>query len=261
MVYKTVEIMPEVTLICDRGANIYVVEGQNSALVIDTGHGYYNLRSKVEEITHKPLTAIYTHGHIDHAFGGHYFDRVYMNREDLPVYDAHFKFKAEVRLNPPEDLKLSDEELDEWLNARPEIDYISVGDIIDLGAVQLEIISLKGHTPGSIGLLDRKHRILFSGDGLNNHIWMQLAESSTLEEYLEILNGTDGYLKDFDIICNGHSPEPLPNSFVKEMKLTLSDLIAGAEGEIYTNPIASGMIYRRNGCEVVYMPDKIRKIK
>lgn len=261
MKYETVEIMPEVTLIRDKNTNIYVVESKTSALVIDTGYGLLNLKSKVEEITDKPVTAVvFTHGHNDHAFGGHYFDRVLMHKDEIPVFERHCDIrKPQIGKILAGEYNLSSEELDKWLEAKPEIDFISVGDIVDLGDVQLEVISLKGHTPGSIGLLDRKHRILFSGDGLNNHIWMQLAESSTLEEYLEVLNSTDRYLKDFDIICNGHSMEPLPLAFVDELKMTLSDLIGGAAGEPYNNPVASGMIYNRNGCEVVYAPDKIRK--
>lgn len=157
MKYETVEIMPEVTLIRDKNTNIYVVESKTSALVIDTGYGLLNLKSKVEEITDKPVTAVvFTHGHNDHAFGGHYFDKVYMHKDEMPVFERHCSVrKPQIRENLAGEYNLSPDEL----------------------------------------------------------------------------------------------------------KMTLSDLISGAAGEPYNNPVASGMIYTRNGCEVVYAPDKIRKVK
>ncbi len=250
------EIMPEVTLIRDKDTNIFVVEGKTKALVIDTGYGLLDLRSRVEEITGKPAIVVFTHGHIDHAFGGHHFEGVYMNEADIPIFEEHSQFRQNQTV---EESGLSIEDLELWKNAKPKkIDFISAGDFIDIGENKLEVISLKGHTPGSIGFLDRKHRILFSGDGLINHIWLHIPHSSTIDEYLVTLDALDKYLPDFDIICNGHAEKPLPAAFLDEMKLTLKELLNGAVGQIYTNPIFSGMIYIRNGCEVVYLPEKIK---
>lgn len=254
MSYEVVEIMPEVTLVKDIGTNIYVVEGNTKALVIDTGNGYFNLRKQVEEITGKPVIVVFTHGHIDHAFGGHHFDGVYMNQADFYIFEEHSQYRQFTKVEG-----ISNEDLELWRNAMPKkIDFVLPGDFFDIGENKLEIISLKGHTPGSIGILDRKHRILFAGDGLNNNIWMHLPHSSTIEEYLETLEALDKYKPDFDLICNGHAEKPLPATFLDEMKLTLKDLLNGAVGQPYHNPVASGMIYNRNGCEVIYSPEKIR---
>ncbi len=254
MSYEVIEIMPEVTLVKDIGTNIYVVEGKTKALVIDTGNGYFNLGKQVEEITSKPAIVVLTHGHIDHAFGGHYFDGVYINQADLPIFEEHSQFRQFTKVEG-----ISNNDLELWRNAKPKkIDFISAGDFFDIGENKLEVISLKGHTPGSIGILDRKHRILFSGDGLINHIWLHIPHSSTIEEYLITLEALNKYLPDFDIICNGHSEKPLRATFLEEMKLSLKDLLNGAEGQTYNNPIFSGMIYKCNGCEVVYLPEKIR---
>lgn len=259
MGYEFIEIMPEVTLIKDNGTNIYLVEGRDRALVIDSGYGMLNLREAIQERTDKPLLNVLTHGHIDHAFGAHYFDKVYINKEEVPVYEEHYMFKKYQAYEAASGL--SAKEFVEWQTAKVEdFEYISPGKLFDLGDNELEVISLKGHTPGSIGILDRKHRILFSGDAVINHIWMQLPHSSSIEEYQKTLNSLDCYLGDFDDICNGHSQQPLPVSFIGNMKLTLGELLKGAVGTTYTTQIpgADGMIFRFNGCEVVYNQNKIR---
>ncbi len=259
MGYEFVEVMPEVTLIKDNGTNIYLIEGRDRALVIDTGYGQLDLRKKLQELTQKPLLAVLTHGHIDHAFGAHYFDKVYFNKDDLSVYEEHYMFKKYQPYDAASGL--SAQEFEEWQTAKVEdFEYISPGKLFNLGDNELEVISLKGHTPGSIGILDRKHGILFSGDAVINHIWMQLPHSYSIEEYLKTLNSIDCYLGDFDIICNGHSQQPLPVSFIGNMKLTLGELLKGAVGTTYTTQIqgADGMLFKSNGCEIVYNPNKIR---
>lgn len=261
MTYNTIEIMPEVTLIQENDVCIYLVEGQSSAIVIDTGYGLLNLKQKVEEITKNPLVVVLTHGHIDHAFGGHYFEKVYISKDEIPVYEKHTDLKKQmVNDDISETYGLTREKLEDWCRAKPEkIEFVAQGNTFDIGGNVLEIISLKGHTPGSIGILDRKHRILFSGDGVINHVWMQLPESGTIEEYLETLSSLDTYLNDFDFICTGHRQQPLQAAFINEMKLTLADLLEGAVGIPYDNPIAGGMLYKRKGCEVVYQPDRVKK--
>jgi glyoxylase-like metal-dependent hydrolase (beta-lactamase superfamily II) len=44
------------------------------------------------------------------------------------------------------------------------------GDTLKAGCYKFEVIDLSGHTPGQIGLYEKKHRILFSGDHLLHKI-------------------------------------------------------------------------------------------
>ncbi len=260
--YNIIEIMPEVTLIEDFSVNIYVVEGKDSAIVIDTGYGVRNLKKAVEEIVKdKPLTVVYTHGHIDHAFGGHYFDKVYMSRDEMPVYERHTQRKSTMEERIAKEYGVTHEGFEVWRDSRPQkIEFIAPGHIFDIGGNTLEVISLRGHTPGSIGLIDKKHRILFSGDGLNNHIWMQLVESTTLEEYFQTLKAVEPFRKEFDMIHMGHQRDPKPEAFIDVLEQAVKDLLEGAVGIPYNNPIASvnGLIYKREDSEVVYDPARIR---
>jgi hydroxyacylglutathione hydrolase len=46
--------------------NMYLLEGREKALLIDTGWGAGNLRALVEKLTSKPVIVTNTHGHLDH---------------------------------------------------------------------------------------------------------------------------------------------------------------------------------------------------
>ena len=59
---------------------MYLLEGDEKALLIDTGYGAENLREYVEKLTSKPILVVNTHYHPDHAAGNGEFEAVYMNR-------------------------------------------------------------------------------------------------------------------------------------------------------------------------------------
>ena len=65
---------------------------------------------------------------------------------------------------------------------------LTEGDVFDLGGLFLEVYELPGHTPGGIVLLDRKDRILFSGDSILEQTWMQLPECLPMEQFLASLD-------------------------------------------------------------------------
>ena len=69
------------------------------------------------------------------------------------------------------------------------------GDFIPVGEYNFEIIDLKGHTPGIVGLYEREHKILFCGD----HILGKITPNITFWgfEYGDIL-GT--YLNSLDLV-------------------------------------------------------------
>ncbi len=56
-----------------------------------------------------------------------------------------------------------------------EIKPLDAGEIIEIGAYKFEIIALPGHTPGQIGLYEKDHQILFSGDHVLDDITPNVA--------------------------------------------------------------------------------------
>lgn len=137
--------------------NCYIVYSDklHEALVIDPA---FEL-NKIEELLgdYKLTNIILTHGHIDHIY-------------EAPVLKAKYGAKIFCGIGDREVLK--DRSLyapygilPQCENREYEIDrYLEDGEVFDFGEYSFEVLSLKGHTPGGIGLLC--DGILFSGDVL-----------------------------------------------------------------------------------------------
>lgn len=184
-----------VWLMDDSGeATGYLVCGEKKAVVIDTMNGIADVHAVVREITGLPLTVVNTHGHCDHIFGNIYFDcDCYLHPDDANIANEHMQFPDFMKLCETKKLEM------------PPFKAIYNGDIIDLGGLTLEAISLPGHTPGSICLLLKEKRILFTGDSINHHLWMQLEESLPLRTFLENLNKISWVTEKADKILHGHA--------------------------------------------------------
>lgn len=207
-----------ITLLDDNGeSTCYVVRGTERALVIDTANGYADIRAHARELTDLPLTVVNTHGHIDHVLGNVYFDEAYLHPADRALHDAAFAYPEVKAAMATYGLKPC--------TLKP----LAVGQVFDLGGgLALETIALEGHTAGSIGLLDRKHRILFTGDGLNSHLWMQLPESLPLEALIAMLERVEAtYRKTYDHILTGHAKGLEPADTTERLLACAKDLAAG----------------------------------
>ena len=58
---------------------MFLIEGDEKAMLIDTGAGIGDLKAQVEKLTDKPLIVVNTHGHVDHTGGNMQFDEVWMD--------------------------------------------------------------------------------------------------------------------------------------------------------------------------------------
>ena len=210
------EIRPGIFLM-DEGheATGYLVVGKERACVIDTMNGYNDLNAAVRKLTDKPLTVVNTHGHPDHIFGNVYFREAFMNPKDLEL--------ARMFTESPEYLKI----LEEKGGTFPPFRDIFPGEIIDLGGRTLEVFALPGHTPGGILLLLREDRILFTGDSVNHHLWMQLEGCLSLRAYLKELDRII-FLEDrADIILHGHARDADDISLLRCLRNGVKEICEG----------------------------------
>ena len=188
------EVRPGIYLMDEaHEATGYLVVGRERACMIDTMNGYQDLSEAVRKITDKPVTVVNTHGHPDHIFGNIYFAEAFLHPDDRELArqfaeDPEFAaFCAEKGL------------------VMPPFRDIHPGDAIDLGGRTLEVFSLPGHTRGGILLLLREDRILFTGDSINHHLWMQLDGCLPMCAFLRELDRVMFLQERADIILHGHA--------------------------------------------------------
>ena len=214
------EVRPGIFLLDEaHEATGYLVVGKEKACVIDTMIGYNDLYSAVRKLTDKPLTVVNTHGHPDHIYGNVYFDEAWMDPKDREL--------AESFLDEPEFV----EECRKRGASMPPFRDLFPGDVIDLGGRTLEVFELPGHTPGGILLLLREDRILFTGDSVNHHLWMQLDGCLPLHEFVRELDRVM-FLEDrADVILHGHARDTDDISLLRCLRDGVQEICDGKTAE------------------------------
>ena len=133
--------------------NMYLLEGKEKALLIDTGWGAGNLRGYVEKLTDKPIIVVNTHYHPDHAGGNGEFEEVYMS-EGEKIDETSLKGKLPCNIS-----KLP--------HPNYHKKYLKDNDTIELGERSVKVIDvLPAHCNSSLFFFDETHGMFFCGDEL-----------------------------------------------------------------------------------------------
>ncbi len=168
-------------------ATCYLVIGNSSALLIDTGYGAGNIRAVVEKLTDLPITIALTHAHPDHAGGAFYFDKVYLAKADNNLF-----FKLLLTKPVRTRLLLSSPASKTGLNkksickASRKTKFIPLEDgyIFDLGGKEITTMLTPGHTKGSAVFVDKTAGIIFTGDNVNTGLWMFVPGGVSIEDWI-----------------------------------------------------------------------------
>jgi glyoxylase-like metal-dependent hydrolase (beta-lactamase superfamily II) len=183
--FKSTLIAPGTWQILSDGDYCYLVEGDNEALMIDCGYGAGNIREYAQSLTEKPIkNVVNTHYHFDHTANDAYFDCAYMSADT--VANATIPGPSFEGINFPQDY--------------PKV-VIGEGYKFDLGNRELEVFEIPNHTPGGIALLDRRERILFSGDEIIMDKNVTLNCSVT--QFEQNMSKIAAHRSEFDKLCGG----------------------------------------------------------
>jgi len=169
---------------------MYLIVGDEKALLFDTGYGIIDIQSLIKTITDKPVTVVLGHGHIDHANGAYQFDEVYLREPDFELCREHTgpEFRENIYHRLEEAGIKPDFDKDTWINSGAcNLKPLETGTIFDLGGLHVEVIDMAGHTGGSIGILVTERRILIDSDSANSHCWMFMPQSLSISEYITML--------------------------------------------------------------------------
>jgi hydroxyacylglutathione hydrolase len=260
--FKLTQIKENVWRISDGDIdNIYLIIGRDSALLIDSGIGAANLARFVKSITTRPVIIVNTHSHPDHSGSNHQFSKVHAHQDDFDM----LKFfgtqamrtntiKAMVRDPLPDSLIFNVTDTLYY----PQLSPIKEGHVFDLGGREIEVIHVPGHTPGSICLLDRQDKSLYTGDNDNTLVWLHPQDALPLEIYLKSLNKLRQRWKDFTTLYPGHG-DPIDKEFIDEQIACAEQIIAGkCEGKPYDSFVGKGLVCGFKRAQIVYDPAKIK---
>lgn len=136
----------------------YLLAGSERALLFDSGPGVRDLRPLARKLTRLPILALPSHLHFDHVGNLGRFDELLLR--DLPALRAQ-AHDGELRLGREQFLGFVEG------FARPTLRvtrWVPPGAAIDLGGRRLTMLSVPGHTPDSVVILDRDRNHLYAGD-------------------------------------------------------------------------------------------------
>ena len=270
-----VEIAPKTWLVSEyKLVNTYLVEGTERAILIDGGAGLGDLAADVRALTDKPIDVVVTHGDGDHTAAAGCFGKAYMHPLDknrgemfkaMGDTRAMAKFMVTTR-GPVRNPETPVEELLALVPAEPLPDpvyeYVEEGHVFDLGGRTLEVILTPGHSDGSICLLDKENRLLFTGDACNDRL---LVTGDDLKAGLQ--TSYDSFKKmwareaEFDYICQGHDAlDKSDKSFITDYIEAIDLLLAGkVEGVPTTDAMHSGTMYKHGKVMVWYKLNMFNK--
>jgi glyoxylase-like metal-dependent hydrolase (beta-lactamase superfamily II) len=160
----------------------YLITGERSAVLFDTGMGIGDIRKVTSEITKPPITVLNSHTHFDHVGGNWQFADVLAMDTDFTRRNTQgSRDDAQSDIGPSEICGALPAGFDpKTYETRPWkiAGYRHDGDRIDLGGRTLEIIATPGHTPDAICLLDRANGLLFTGDTYyRGTVWLYRPET------------------------------------------------------------------------------------
>ena len=184
---------------------LYLIEGEDKAVLIDAGTNIPKLDRIVKRITKKPVSLLLTHGHGDHVGAAGCFDELWMNTED----------KGMLR------------------NYNGTIHHIENGQRFDLGGRVLEAFYTPGHTSGSVTFLEVGTDKGYSGDAYGSTNLLVNTELAillnTCEESLRYYK-ENGYKNFYPGHYWGNNLETLER--IEEIRQITKDVLAGkVDGE------------------------------
>jgi glyoxylase-like metal-dependent hydrolase (beta-lactamase superfamily II) len=142
--------------------NTYIVYNEEKrSCVVDPGCYFENERRELENYLKEnqlvPNYLLNTHCHLDHVFGNRFVYEKYGT-----VLHIHEREKQLLEYAP-----LSGQQWNlPFLNYEGDLIFLKEGEIIKLGADELKVIFLPGHSPGHVGFYCEKQQFILSGDVL-----------------------------------------------------------------------------------------------
>ena len=190
--------------------NCYLIIGKKNSILVDTGTEKYRDHILNELKPYKINLIILTHGHKDHIgnayFLANYFKaKIAMNKNDIslskdnsihPLYVDNYLGSILLKKTMKDNYDRKIEEFDIDL-------YVDNNTSLKEFGIDGKIISLEGHTNGSIGVLLANNKTLIAGDALMNII--KPSPSALAEDFQKLTKSLEKINElNIDTIYVGH---------------------------------------------------------
>ncbi|HEY2401439.1 MAG TPA: MBL fold metallo-hydrolase [Steroidobacteraceae bacterium] len=202
--YISEEVAPGVRMIRDSDNDkMFLIRGSKRYALIDSGLGRGELRNYLSQFTGGlPLVVIFTHSHGDHIGQSDQF--IAESTEYIGVGDR------EATADFLQKHGATREQIAAHLKT------VTDGSKVDLGDRALEIVTVTGHTPGSLVVLDPATGNLFTGDTFGNNsnlppdvLWMQWLTYPLDQYFAAVRTGRELLGDRVKLIMTGHNDRPL----------------------------------------------------
>lgn len=203
-----------------KSINIYIIKGEDKSLIIDTGFNteeckndfFAALENLNIEISGVEL--FITHLHSDHCGLASTFDKlgckIYAGDIDGRTINEMTEIEYWEKFEDQKiilDLKRDHISYDDHPGykycpkEKVSFIYVEEGKSIQIGEYFLEVIDIPGHTPGHIGLYERKNKLFFGGDHILDQITPNIGfwgfEENILGSYFNSLGKLYSYEIDY----------------------------------------------------------------
>ena len=273
--YMIKQISPCIYTIQDPlGVYCYFVAGQKKGLLFDTGHGIAPLKPVINQFFNLPYEVVLSHGHWYHTAGAYEFGHAWLHPEDKDLFKRHLSrdireiiagmYEELLTNNQPNDgnapnpYQVDSFNKEQYLQLKNEVELkeLEYLQTFDLGEIHAQIIDMKGHTPGSVGLLIKEEKLLLTGDAANGHCWMFLEDSLPISAYIEMLKKVNKF--DFENFLASHADDVFPKTEIeKYIKVAQNIDMSKAKPYSYKFEQLGGYLYEENGVGIVFDPHRL----
>ncbi len=208
-----------------KAVNCYVIKGEAESdgggnLIVDTGFNTEPCKEALMEgilalgLDMTKTALLITHLHSDHSGLA-----AALNNEGIPVYAGRIdgamvnEMAGRAYWEVFEGYKVSFDLIQDQVSLEDHPGYrycpkgpvpfklLDEGDILRVGEYCFEVIDIPGHTPGHIGLYERKHKLFFCGDHILDRITPNIAfwgfDRDILAVYFESLKKVAAFQVDY----------------------------------------------------------------
>lgn len=240
-----------------RAVNSHVIISEDRNLIIDTGFNSEACRAAlmggIQElgIDLKKTDLLITHLHSDHSGLA-----AELNQEGVRVYagaiDGHMinemtkkeyweRFEEyNVLFGLGQDgISFEEHPGYKYCPKKPiDFDALGEGDILHIGRYGFEVVDIPGHTPGQIGLYEKKHKLFFCGDHILDKITPNIAfwgfDQDILFVYFNSLKKVGAF--DIDYLFTAHrniirDPKRRIDELLQHHKKRLDEIMGIIKGE------------------------------